>query len=50
MVRKLKKYSIGKFAEEIGVTIESARLQGERANKAKKIIEELKSDDSDKEN
>ena len=49
-MRKLKKYSIGKFAEEIGVPIESGRLQGKLANKAKKMIEELKSDDSDKEN
>lgn len=46
----MKKYSIGKFAEEIGVTIESVRLQGKREHKAKKMIEELKSDDSDKEN
>ena len=46
----MKKYSIGKFAEEIGVTVFSARLQGKRVHKAKKMIEELKSDDSDKEN
>ena len=109
-MRKLKKYSIGKFAEEIEVTNESvrnwdrtgklkpafrnpsghryytqeqvdlylglhkpdvehekitigycrvsspivtvfsARLQGKRAHKAKKMVEGLKSDDSDKEN
>ena len=84
----MKKYSIGKFAEEIGVTIESIRNwdrtgklkpafrnpsghryytqeqvdlylglhepdvehEGKRAHKAKKMIEELKSDDSNKEN
>ena len=32
------------------VTVFSARLQGKRAHKAKKMIEELKSDDSHKEN
>lgn len=32
------------------VTVFSARLQGKRAHKAKEMIEELKSDDSDKEN
>lgn len=32
------------------VIVFSARLQGKRAHKAKKMIEELKSDDSDKEN
>lgn len=32
----MKTYSIGKFVDEIGVTIESDRLQGKRANKAKK--------------
>lgn len=32
------------------VTVFSARLQGKRAHKAKKMIEELTSDDSDKEN
>ena len=32
------------------ITVFSARLQGKRAHKAKKMIEELKSDDSNKEN
>ena len=32
------------------VTVFSARLQGKRAHKSKKMIEELKSDDSDEEN
>ena len=49
-MRKLKKYSIGKFVEEIGLPIESGRLQGKREHKAKKMIEELKPDDSHKEN
>lgn len=32
------------------ITVFSARLQGKRAHKAKKMVEELKSDDSNKEN